>query len=125
MNLPRLIFAACIVLIAGCHTPDALRMKSPSLELSSSASAKIVANCISEKWRGAPDGNTSVNLQRSNDEYHISMTNLDLNNTLLVADVKEQQGGSSTRYVNGYLFNAKKYDLMVIDCQIKESKKTD
>lgn len=123
MNLSHIIFAVCIVLIAGCRTPDALRMKSPSLELSSSASAKIVAACISEKWKSAPDGNTSVSLLQFGDVYSLSMINLDLNNTLLVADVKEKQDGSSTRYVNGYLFNAKKYNQMVIDCQTKTPQK--
>lgn len=118
MSLCRIIFVAFTLLIAGCNTPDALRMKSPSLELTSIFGAKTVAGCISRKWQAAPDGSTTVKLIQSNDAYSLSMTNPDLNNTVLVADVTEDNGGSRTRYVNGYLFNGKKYDQMVIDCQI-------
>jgi hypothetical protein len=119
MNLFRYVVAACTVLIAGCNTPDGLRMKPPSLELSSLMSATTVATCISQQWKSAPDGHTTVNLLQSGDAYSLSMINPDLDNTLLVADVKENHGGSITRYVNGYLFNGKKYDQMVIDCQTK------
>lgn len=117
MNLPRIACAAATLLIAGCHTPDALRMKPPSLELTSLVSAKAVADCIDQQWKSAPDGHTTVKLLQSGDVYRLSMTNTDLDNTVLVADVKESNGGSSTRYVNGYLFNGKKYDRMVIGCQ--------
>lgn len=93
-------------------------MKSPSLELTSVFDAGRVAACISKKWQSAPDGHTQVKLIQSDDVYSLTMTNLDLNNTVLVADVTEENGGSRIRYVNGYLFNGKKYDQMVIDCQM-------
>lgn len=119
MNLSRYVVAACAVLIAGCHTTDALRTEPPSLELSSLLSAKTVATCISQQWKSAPDGHTYVSMIQSGDAYSLSMINPDLDNTLLVADVKDNHGGSVTRYVNGYLFNGKKYDQMVTDCQTK------
>lgn len=118
MHLFRIVIAVFAILIAGCNTPEALKMRSPSLDLSSLMSAKRVAACISQKWQSSPDGNTQVKLLKSDDVYSLSMTNQDLNNTVLVADVKEDGGGSRTRYVNGYLFNGKKYDRAVIDCQM-------
>lgn len=103
---------------AGCTTsPKDARDNTPTLELSSEKSSKIVAACIAEKWedlyrvgalsvRPTPKGFTVIQQDQLGFGKDIPF----------LADIEDQGSGSITRYYNNAI-SARKIDQSVINCQ--------
>jgi hypothetical protein len=102
----KLLFSLFVAIaLSSCATPADRRKNPPDIVTSSKKSAKEVAICIAEKWENtkpfmgfsSPPVNTTLKLNG----YSITATNTNnvgSTNTFALADVTENQLGSTTKY---------------------------
>ena len=109
---------ALVLLAVGCTTsPNDAKSKAPTLELSSSKSAKIVAVCIAEKWEDLYRLGT-LNIRPTINGFSVIQQDPGITGKDFpcIADIEDRNSGSFTKYYNN-AFSAKKIDQAVIECQ--------
>ena len=95
----RLIVGAlAVALLAGCATTNDIRSNPPIVKVSSSKSAKLVAECIRDGWQGTSliGGSVGGVLQTSGEKYSVIAPNSE--SPWHVADVTPTPNGSMVAY---------------------------
>jgi hypothetical protein len=117
------VLLAATVLLFGCATPDNMRKRPPSLELTSSRSANRVAICIAGRWAHAtewgPLAGYPINTRPIEGGYSVSAIahNLFETSTGALADIKDAPHGSTTRYFKNGIGADEPFDNAVKECQ--------
>ncbi|MCK1784623.1 hypothetical protein L9Z73_09735 [Pseudomonas sp. TNT11] len=106
MKTSRFLLVAGLAILAGCSTPDMLRTKPPSIEISSSNKAKAVAGCIvldtEEIFREPLARNAKIHTRPISGGYSIWLVQGVAfgESTAMVIDVSDTQSGSTTSFHN-------------------------
>jgi len=114
--------AFCLVVgLAACATPAELRKEKPTLELTSSRSAKLVAICIADRWEDAgPFGNPlPIRMRPTSDGFTVSVISEFVGDTWYLADLSDIPNGSQTKYFrnNSMFLNLSAIENAVKECQ--------
>ncbi|HUW75846.1 MAG TPA: hypothetical protein VMV70_04135 [Gallionella sp.] len=119
----NLVLCVATLWLLGCATPVDMRARTPSLDLTSSLSAKTVAICIADRWENAKiigmSAGFPINMRQTPDGYTVSASvhNAFETWTGLLADINDNPSGSTTRYfVNGVLGEGS-FENAVKECQ--------
>lgn len=107
------ITAACLF---GCSSPGDLRKASPNLDLTSQKPSKNVATCIADKWENGIFGAVPISMRPTPGGYTLSWVNRAGGVGLLV-DVDDSGAGSKTRYFQGGVIGAGRFEAAVLNCQ--------
>jgi hypothetical protein len=93
-----LIGALAVAMLAGCATTNDIRNNPPIVKVSSSKSAKHVAECIRDGWQGTSliGGSVGGVLQTSGEKYSVIAPNPE--SPWHVADVTPMPSGSMVAY---------------------------
>ncbi len=95
-----------------------MRQSASELELRSSLSAKAVAICIFSRWKNADEYESlPVAIESVDGGFAVSWQNETFGYTMLIADVKDTQDGSITRYYKQMAFATRQRVQDLIDCQ--------
>lgn len=113
---------AITFLLGGCASSSNLREQAPTLQLTSSNTAKDVALCLSEKWEKLLGYNTHLSvLPRRNGSSLEIRGEFGTVGTIIVADISDSVGGGSETsvYTYPYIFQPvpKKLPEAAVSCQ--------
>ena len=106
------------IVCTGCVSSSELRTKTPTLTVTSTKEARAVAACITEAWeKGGVFGMTMpIENKFLADGYSVSYKNGQT--VQLMADVHEQESGSTTKYYKvAMVAGVGKFEKAVQDCQ--------
>ena len=103
------------ILLSACATPQEARQKGPVASYASSKLAKDVSACIASAWESGYGLTNPVNVRPTENGYTLQVSAN--GNTMVVLDVDDVQGGSTSKYFKGNVWLEGKWDKAVQSCQ--------